>query len=362
MTLEDDLEALVQAKPPLIKKSKHPDHPLTIYNYTDRAQWKKAWNPCTMMARGLVIEQGTSRVVARPMPKFFNYSDGLHKTEDTNRFTVLEKVDGSLGVWFCYKGTWLMATRGSFLSPQAVEGKKMAQATGLEEKCDPSKTYCFEVVYPQDRHLIDYNGRRELVLIAVLDTYTGFDTPNKDLPEVAKALGIRAAESFPCGLLPLDAIHELNRPNEEGFVIRFDSTGERVKIKFSAYMDLAKRGLSGSAPDKKPLTREIVFKRLLANPDDTMENYLERIPDEFYEEAQKAQDEFTSVFAESMTAFDQLVEQYRDTPFKEISGAIPGQNIIFRWLRITRQGTSTQDERVQARRDYAKLLTRQRLL
>lgn len=364
MTLESDLGELVQAKPALIKKSQHPSLPLTIYNYTNHAQWKKVWNPCTMMARGLVVEQGTSRIVARPMTKFFNYSEGLHKTQDTGRFTVLEKVDGSMGVWFYYKGQWMMATRGSFISAQATQGKKMAVEARLEENCDPNKTYCFEIVYPEDRHLVNYNYRRELVLLAVLDTETGSDTPNKDLSSIATRLRVRAADSHAPDILQLSAIHKLNRPNEEGFVIRFDTTGERVKIKFDTYMHLAKHGLGGSALQGKPpmSVHDMIIERLFADPDDRMENYLDNIPDELYGEAQQAQDQFLIVFTEGEATFERYIKQYHDTPFKDIDKGVPGQNLVFKWLKIERNGSAKEGERVKVKREFAITLTRRELL
>lgn len=104
------------------------------------------------------------------MQKFFNYGEKQHKALDSDPFTVLEKLDGSLGIWFCYNKSWMMATRGSFISEQARVGQDMAYEYGLQTKCDPSKTYCFEILYPQNKLVVDYKGRRELVLLAIIDT------------------------------------------------------------------------------------------------------------------------------------------------------------------------------------------------
>lgn len=94
------------------------------------------------MARGLILEADTSTVVANSMEMIFNHDAGLHTppTKDMT-FTALEKVDRSLGIWFCYRGKWMMATRGSFANTMITEGIAMAQNLRLDKKCDPSKTY-----------------------------------------------------------------------------------------------------------------------------------------------------------------------------------------------------------------------------
>lgn len=114
-SLEDTLDGLATAKQSLVKYINHVPLPLKIYNYTKWTQFQKCWTPETLMARGLILEAGTSTVVARAMKTFFNHDAGLHTppTKDMT-FTALEKVDGSLGIRFCYRSKWMMATRGSF--------------------------------------------------------------------------------------------------------------------------------------------------------------------------------------------------------------------------------------------------------
>ena len=63
------------------------------------------------------------RIVARPFKKFFNLSDG--RTDITGEYEIYEKMDGSLGILFFYEGEWILASRGSFTSEQAIEGKKI---------------------------------------------------------------------------------------------------------------------------------------------------------------------------------------------------------------------------------------------
>lgn len=361
MTLEDDLDALIHTNPPLIKRSNHPFFPLAIYNYTSTAQWQKHWNALTIMARGLVIEQETGKIVARPMPKFFNHSEGLHTTPDTKPFSILEKVDGSLGIWFCYEGEWMMATRGSFTSPQAMEGARIAQEIGLETKCDPAKTYCFEIIYPEDRHVVHYQDRRELVLLAVLDTARGFDVPNSGLPAVAEELGTGVVKYFSFEDVGFDTLARQERPNEEGYVIRFDETGERLKVKFATYNEMSRAGLGAHLSRSKNSISGMVIERLTKDPDDRVESYLDDIPDEFYDSARETQSLFLKTLAEKQDDFDRLTQGNKHVPLKELDKDIPGVGMICKWLRLCQDGTATESEREKIRIQYATTLTAQHM-
>jgi hypothetical protein len=237
--LEARLDALTEPKPrKLIKCASHPNStlPLKVYNYTTpHGQKKASQNRLISMCRGLVIENGSNMIIARPMESFRNYDVKLVKHLEDKSFSVLEKLDGSLGIWFCYRGQWMLTTRGSFDSTQALEGTKMGKAIELDKGCDPSKTYCFEIIYPSNKLTVDYGDRAELVLLAVIDTLTGEDTPNAELPTIAYQLGVACARSFEG--TDVDGLRALDLVNEEGFVIRFNETGERAKVKFQNWYD-----------------------------------------------------------------------------------------------------------------------------
>ena len=64
-------------------------------------------------------------------------------------FTVQEKLDGSLGLLFSYKGTWQVASRGSFVGPQVQLAEEL-----LTSRYDPSAltsgvTYVFVLIHPR---------------------------------------------------------------------------------------------------------------------------------------------------------------------------------------------------------------------
>ncbi len=139
---------------------------LLLFNYTDRAQWAGRWNPFERMSRGLILNHVTGEIVARPFDKFHNWGErGM--TTDAPIVSVAEKVDGSLGVsrrdeW----GNILISTRGSFDSDQAIWATCWLNRNyppALLSLWPAECTFLFEIVYPENRIVIDYSGWSGLV-------------------------------------------------------------------------------------------------------------------------------------------------------------------------------------------------------
>ena len=134
-----------------VNVQKHPVFDYHIYNYAQKTQFEKKWNPATLQARGLILN-GRGEVVARPFKKFFNFQE--HQNNQIpwhEKFCVLEKVDGSLGITYIGEdGEVYMATRGSFTSEQAIFASNWIQSK--QDLCDivkknSDKTFLFEIVY-----------------------------------------------------------------------------------------------------------------------------------------------------------------------------------------------------------------------
>ena len=88
----------------LIKVTASPYNNLLLLNYTERAQFTRSWNPEVMACRGLIISGHPSasdvEIVARPFPKFFNYSEHQPDSIPDLPLEVTEKVDGSLVILY----------------------------------------------------------------------------------------------------------------------------------------------------------------------------------------------------------------------------------------------------------------------
>ena len=131
----------------LIVANKHPEYDLWILNYSPKAQSKKFWDEYTKSCRGMVID-ADGNIMARPFQKFKNFEEHDPAEIDLSTdYEIFEKLDGSFILIFYYEPrmTWIVASRGSFISEQSIEGKKML---GLKHtKLDTNCTYLFEIIY-----------------------------------------------------------------------------------------------------------------------------------------------------------------------------------------------------------------------
>ncbi|MER7761770.1 RNA ligase [Streptomyces sp. NPDC097619] len=241
----------------VVRKS-HPELPLSLYTYTRGCQYEQVWNRATTRCRGLVADDRTGEIVARPLPKFFNV--GEHRAGrpyapalPDEPFEVHEKVDGSLAVIFHHADRWHVATRGSFTSDQArwAQRRLDSRDTGALR---PGTTYLAEILHPGNRIVVDYGARHDLVLLAALRTaggelplaeaaehWTGIGSVVKVHPAVSLAELDRLTTA---GLLPDGT--PVGGTEAEGFVLRFAS-GLRAKAKLTEYVRLHKL-LTGVTP------------------------------------------------------------------------------------------------------------------
>jgi RNA ligase len=240
-TLLEKIQGLVDAK--LVRKARHPTLDLSIYNYTEKAQFKNLWTEETKMCRGLVLNDA-GVVVARPFKKFFNLKQTqLHKAhtlfEAGESYKIYDKLDGSLGIYFYYEGEWVFASRGSFTSPQSQKGAQLVQQ--YRPNFDSQYTYIFEIIYAENRIVIDYGSEEKLVLLGAVNTQSD-KYEELDIDHVAEALWMESAKDYKDDdeVGPIDKLEDLyhvKHTNREGFVVRFQC-GERVKIKFDDYIEM----------------------------------------------------------------------------------------------------------------------------
>jgi RNA ligase len=208
-----------------LRSQRHPDADLWIYNYTKRTQYEKHWTAETLVCRGLILDQAGD-VVARAFPKFFNYGTPEEVSLPAEPFVVTEKLDGSLGILYYLEGSPCIATRGNFVSEQAIEATAMIREQEIERV--DGVTPLFEIVYPANKIVVDYGDRRDLTLLAAINNETGLDEP---LPRYSGPVVQHH------GQLDIDSLAAAQESNREGFVVAFAS-GLRVKVKFAEYLRL----------------------------------------------------------------------------------------------------------------------------
>jgi hypothetical protein len=258
----------------LLYSQVHPTLPLTVYNYTDRVQYEGLWDEVTLQCRGLVVDN-SGNIVARPFKKFFNLSEG--RTNVTDDYEIYTKYDGSLGILFFFGGEWVFASRGSFTSEQAIKGFELLSKYDLKS-LDKDNTYCFEIIFKENRIVVDYGDYEDVILTAVFNTKTGDE------------------QDIYCWLLPHARIHRKDTPleklcedikdNEEGYVVKF-SNGERCKIKGAEYLRLHKM--------MSQMSTTAVWD-CLRNGDSILE-LLSGYPDEFYNSVREYEEYLIGLFS-----------------------------------------------------------------
>ena len=259
----------------LLEKTSHPTLPLDIYNYSRECQFSSTWDNVTLNMRGTVLDR-EGNVIAKPFPKFFNMEE--HKVEEipNEPFEVFEKMDGSLGILFHYDNEWHLATRGSFVSDQAIKGKEMLSRYRYD-KLIPGYTYLFEIIYPENRIVCDYDYE-DLVMLAVIDNKDGYELRIHDndihlegirFVNLYNNLGFKIVKKYD-GVDDYKQLKSMIGNNAEGFVIKFKS-GFRMKIKGEEYVRLHRILTNFSNVDIWELLKD----------DKDLDEFLERVPDEF---------------------------------------------------------------------------------
>jgi hypothetical protein len=297
-----------------LRRQRHPEADLWIYNYTEKTQYEKHWTPETLACRGLILD-AYGGVRARPFPKFFNYGDPQIGEMPQEPFTVTEKVDGSLGILYWLGGKAHIATRGSFMSEQAIEGTKMLHEETIAVPL--GATPLFEIVYPENRIVVDYGGRRELVLLGCVDMETGRDAP---LPSYTGP--VVETHDHPS----LSHLLTIERPNQEGFVVRFEFSGLRVKVKHKDYKRLH-RIITG-------VNARHIWEALRAGQDPTTE--LDGVPDELFDWVRETSNELRKQFAGEEAAARFVFDKRPDADRGEIAHFFKGSGanaaVLFKML------------------------------
>ena len=251
----------------LVYKQIHPTLPLTIWNYSEKVQYEDLWDEITLQTRGLVTDN-EGNIIVRPFKKFFNIEESKHTP--TEEFEVYEKMDGSLGILFFYEGKWIIATRGSFTSDQAVKAKEILNSKYIVESIPKGYATLFEIIYPENRIVVDYGDEEKLVVLGMTSRVSGKEMDHNSLLNVHNESGMSVVKKYD-GINDYKQLKEKIENNQEGFVVKF-SNGERIKIKGIEYLRLHKIMTN--------LSTTAVWE-VLSNGDN-IENLLKDVPDEFY--------------------------------------------------------------------------------
>lgn len=255
----------------------HPHLPLTIFNYTPKAAYEPLWDGVTLRCRGLIADNN-GVIVGNCMNKFFNYGEPMAKNMDlSGPVQVTDKLDGSMGTAIQYEGELVVATRGSFESEQAIWATEFIKKdselhNAFKVICSENTTAVVEIIYPDNRIVVDYGGLEAVVLIGAIGNYELMRGRQLWIPaDVIYSWPGPVVERFEASSFE-DALRIPPRLNREGIVIYFENTGERLKIKQKDYIE-AHKFISN-------LTPKNIWNSLRSGK--TVEDLLDVAPDEFH--------------------------------------------------------------------------------
>jgi T4 RnlA family RNA ligase len=275
-----------------INVQKHPTAALYIYNYSPKAQYDRLWNEWTLACRGLILDEN-HKVVARPFKKFFNLGEYENQPIPNEGFEVYEKMDGSLGIMYWLDNEPFIATRGSFVSEQSQKANQLLKTkyAASIKLLDQTKTYLFEIIYPENRIVLDYEQEEKLVLLAIIDTETDKDCELENI-------GFEIVKKYD-GLYDLQQLKKLEMPNQEGFVVKFKD-GYRLKVKFDEYVRIHRIVTQVSSYN--------IWEYLNAGQD--LLPILDKVPDEFYDWVKATHAKLLTQYAE--------IEHIAKSDFKDL--------------------------------------------
>jgi len=183
-------------------------------------------------------------------------------------------------------------------------------------------TYMFEIIYPENRIVVDYGDEEKLVFLGAVHTKLGFEIPPHDELgfDIPECLGLFSTKHNILDLM------DLEEPNKEGFVLRWPGSGIRLKIKFNEYLHLH-RLVTG-------ISARVVWEHLRDNH--PMHYLYENTPDEFADWLNEVVNTLLDNYNKITTASAELFASVKHIESrKEFALAIkdsPLKGIMFRWL------------------------------
>jgi RNA ligase len=251
----------------LVVKNDHPTLPISIYNYSRTCQYENKWDEITKACRGLILDQ-EGNVIAKGFDKFFNMEEHNPEEIPNEPFEVFEKLDGSLGILFWYQGKWILATKGSFVSDQAVRAKEILKKYNFEP-IPKGYTTLVEIIYPENRIVCGYGNEESLVVLSMINNSSGKELDYTSLLYISDETRMPVVKKYD-GINDYKTLKSLISKDREGYVVRFRN-GFRMKIKGEEYVRLH-RILTG-------FSNVDIWEYLKDGKN--IDELLDRVPDEF---------------------------------------------------------------------------------
>ena len=202
-------------------------------------------------ARGLIVEDGTWKVVRMAFTKFFNIGESYATKIDWDTAVASEKIDGSIISVFYYDGKWRIATNSTIdafkaelngVGPYKTFGELFESVLPLSRFSEFSnilahQCYTFELVSPYNKVVIDY-PETKVYLLSIRNMNTLVEHPLDEVAEFANRFNFTMPQFYYMNdEAGFRRLVEQMPEGHEGIVVR-DENGERVKIKTLLYFEM----------------------------------------------------------------------------------------------------------------------------
>lgn len=248
-------------------KVKDLDDNLMSLNFTEKAFRKGKWNKNTITARGLFVDKTSGDIKIRSYNKFFNINENTEtsvrelKKKVKYPLMAYDKYNGFLGIASSVNGKFTLASKSTTKGPfveyfqeifNNLTDFEKEQLKQLSETYNCSFT--FEVMHIDDRHIIDFNENRLIILDAIPNSYdiNGVTVDAEFSEKVLSQLNIESdffsrkelVKTFNDMADLMRYIHEHKHDRtSEGLVIE-DQNGYMFKVKYEYYTELKRlRGI-----------------------------------------------------------------------------------------------------------------------
>jgi hypothetical protein len=215
---------------------------------------------------------GKTRVIARPINRFFNYGQGAAADIDWNasNLSILEKMDGTLSIvyWDPFTDRWCVATRAVSEADLLMDNGLHTFRTLFEKALhdtiassdyaglsfedytamlDKEITYCYELTTPLNRIVVSYPDYRITLIAARINIYRVLS--HGDHAHISQELEIEKLPSYGVPVVRsyqrmsvqelVDWVGTLNPMENEGVVVRVpvgQGKFNRIKVKNPSYL------------------------------------------------------------------------------------------------------------------------------
>ena len=226
MINSDELKHLVENNPKIIRANRSVRYPeLRVVKYKNKVFYDNLWNehPLLVKCRGLVVDDDYN-VVVRPFTKIFNRGENGTDIDRDELCTIVQKVNGFLGVLTNWKGRAIVSTTGTLDSDYAQLAE--TYVADYVSRMDRGATTLFEIVDPSDPHIIEEKVGAHL--IGCNHDGDWMDENELTLYHMHEKIG-DYRPTYREGVRFSDAVKDAKKAKHEGYVVYGKTTNLKLK-------------------------------------------------------------------------------------------------------------------------------------